>query len=92
MSIKGWAYSKTLKQEDFYNRYVELKNKGVYLYIESLSTSYGQKTYSGKVIDGLDVIEGSKDIGLIVDKGNLCFGGRGILRENGEFTFTVYTD
>ncbi|WP_405101640.1 hypothetical protein [Oceanobacillus sp. FSL H7-0719] len=92
MSIEGWAYSSHLKQEDFYSRYKYLKDKGVYLYIESVTNSYAQKTYRGKVIDGSDIIESVRDIGLICDSGNLCFGGRGNLKEDGEFTFVVYTD
>lgn len=92
MSVEGWAYSQHLKQEDFYNRYKELKDKGVYLYIESVAVGYGHKIYKGRVIDGIDEIDGVRDIGLICDGGNLCFGGRGYLRENGDFSFTVYTD
>lgn len=92
MSIEGWAYSKNVSQEVYYNRYKVLKDSDVDLYTESVNVQYGRKTYRGKVIDGDVNNLSALDIGLICDKGNLCFGGTGSLSIDGVFNFTVYTD
>lgn len=81
----GWAYTENEKEKARVNReiYEEIKHLGK---AERIRTSYGCATY--RVMPTTDRELTSREMALIADRGNLCFG----YRCEGPDIVVVYTD
>lgn len=79
----GWAFSKneSEKSKINYEIYQEIKDKAT---LKCLSTGYAHKKY--KVVENPEDLS-TKELALIADSGNLCFG----YRTEGEL-IVIHTD
>lgn len=99
-NVGGWAFSKDSSElsqqarDDFRALHERLGERFV---VERVSPQYAHTERRGYIdLDGYDGPEITlRDVGLLCDSGNLCFGGNGDLRRDGtklRFRFDVYTD
>lgn len=91
MTLGGYAFmNESQLQKDYWTRYNEIKQEANKIDIEMIRRTPGSNIYDGKVLEGGEFLS-ELDIALILDKGNLCFGGECAKYEN-RFRCTVYTD
>lgn len=94
--IDGWAYNKNEKELAEENRESEfnsvvVKNIQDWVVVESVKSGYAHKEYRGYLKEGHPEIT-LKELLIYLDRGNLCFGGRGSIGANGHFSAIVHTD
>lgn len=94
--IDGWAYKENEEELAEENRKMEFNSVVVkhiqdWVVVESVKSGYAHKTYTGYLKEGHPEIT-LKELLVYLDGGNLCFGGRGSIGENGRFSATVHTD
>jgi len=89
MNINGWAYEPNEDElaKNVRKRYEEVKHLESLIQIESVSHGYASTTYRGTCPEGIT----EEDLAIILDRGNLCFGGHCEIR-NGHFVCTIYED
>lgn len=93
MIIGAYAFSKESSlPEEYRKRYKELIEKEMHLKIKIETSKYGigRNSYSGIILEGGESLN-ELDIALIIDRGNLCFGGS-CTKLNGYFSCDIYTD
>lgn len=77
MHIGGYAFSgNSILSEEYRKRYEELIGQGMNkkIKIEVSRNGLGRNSYEGRILEGGESLS-ELDIALIVDRGNLCFGG-----------------
>jgi len=77
MFIDGWAHLPNSKelQKKLSDRYREIEKYKKYIFIESIDLGYNHKNYIGRILDNCPIEIREKDIAILMDRGNLCFGG-----------------
>lgn len=89
MNIEGWAFKPNEKElaKQCRDRYDEIKHLRESI-IKTVSPQYGKTVYTGDIGDN-DL--SPKDIALICDSGNTCFGGT-VDMSGKSFRCTIYID
>ena len=95
MNIDGWAFTKT--QQDGrrvnYTRFMEIQHL---LSSEHMTfgknPKYGKTVFSGRLLSEEAKALSEKDIALLMDFGNLCFGGYCTRMPDNTFSGAYYID
>lgn len=93
MRIGGYAFSKdSTLPETYQKRYKELIDQEMHtkIQIEVLRNGIGSNSYEGRILQGGEELS-ELDIAIILDRGNLCFGGSCAKFAN-NFSCEIYTD
>ncbi len=93
MRLASYAFSKESSlPEEYRKRYEELIEKEMHLKIkiEVSRNGVGRNSYEGRILEGGESLS-ELDIALILDRGNLCFGGS-CTKLNGYFRCEICTD
>jgi hypothetical protein len=94
LTLKGWAMTTTEQEQRERIAWIRTsrhEHLNKHILIESKSPNYGKNTWSGLVVKGGEDIT-AEEILLYMDDYNTCFGGNIVLRQDGTFSGTYYTD
>jgi len=94
MNIAGYAYTKgeEKKHQENIDRYGEIKHLVSRIHLQKVSM-YAKTQFKGELLDEECQALSEKDIALIADYGNLCFGGHCTKSDDGKsFWGAYYTD
>lgn len=90
MIIAAWAFGNGKMGDEYYERYTKVKEHRDKLFVDKTSITHGRRDFEGKILPGGEHLT-ELDIALILDGGNMCFGGNCSIFSQ-RFTCTVYTD
>ena len=95
MNIDGWAFKKNESEGRQANRdrYAQIKHLKTSEHMSWGKTpKYGKGVFSGRLLSDEAKSLSEKDIAILMDDGNLCFGGYCNKMPDGSFSGAYYTD